>query len=199
MTVALDSSPVRSRSMKRILIIGAGGAGKTTFARQLGEILGLAVVHLDALYWKPGWVEPPRDEWARTVEGVLERDAWIIDGNYSGTLGRRLEACDAVVFLDLPRTICLWRVLKRAVKHRNTTRPDMADGCPEQLNLKFLMWIWNYPKRTRPRIVKLLNEERNTSKAIRLRTPAEIDRFLADARNAALAQMPRRTAAEPDR
>jgi len=60
--------------MKRILIIGAGGAGKTTFARQLGEILGLAVVHLDALYWKPGWVEPPKDEWARTVEGVLERE-----------------------------------------------------------------------------------------------------------------------------
>ena len=185
--------------MKRILIIGAGGAGKTTFARQLGEILGLAVVHLDALYWRPGWVEPPKDEWASTVEGVLERDAWIIDGNYSGTLGRRLEACDAVVFLDLPRTICLWRVLKRAVKHRNTTRPDMADGCPEHLNLKFLMWIWNYRKRTRPGIVKLLNEERNTSKAIRLRTAAEIDRFLTGARDAELNQMPPHTPAEPDR
>ena len=185
--------------MKRILVIGAGGAGKSTFARQLGEILGLAVVHLDALYWKPGWVESPRDEWASTVEGVLEREAWIIDGNYSGTLERRLEACDAVVFLDLPRTICLWRVLKRAARHHNTTRPDMADGCPEHLNLKFLMWVWNYPKRTRPRIVKLLGEERNTTKTIWLRTPAEIDRFLADARDAEPDQMPLRTPAEPDR
>jgi len=171
------------RTMKKILVIGAGGAGKTTFARQLGEILGIDVVHLDSFYWRPGWIEPPKDEWAKRIDAMLERDAWIMDGNYSGTLAHRLEACDAVVFLDLPRTICLWRVIKRLVMYRNTTRPDMAEGCPEHLNLEFLAWIWNSPKRTRPGIVKLLGEERNARKAIWLRTPAQIDRFLADARD----------------
>jgi len=171
------------RAMKKILVIGAGGAGKTTFARQLGEILGIEVVHLDALYWRPGWIEPPKEEWATRVDGLLERDGWIIDGNYSGTLARRLEACDTVVFLDLPRSVCLWRVIKRLVMYRNTTRPDMADDCPEHLNLEFLMWIWNYPKRTRPSTVKLLGEERNARKAIWLRTPAQTDLFLANARD----------------
>jgi len=170
------------RTMKKILVIGSGGAGKTTFARKLGENLGIEVVHLDALYWRPGWIETPKNEWAETIDRMLERDAWIMDGNYSGTLARRLEACDTVVFLDLPRRICLWRVIKRLVMYRNTTRPDMADGCPEHFNLKFLVWIWNYPKRSRPRIVRLLGEERNSRKAIWLRTPAQIDRFLADAR-----------------
>jgi adenylate kinase family enzyme len=181
-------------AMKKILVIGAGGAGKTTFAWQLGDILGIEVIHLDSLYWRPGWVEPLKDEWAATVDGMLERDAWIIDGNYSGTLERRLEACDAVVFLVLPRSICVWRVVKRLVLYHNTTRPDMADGCPELFNLKFLVWIWNYPKRTRPRIVKLLSEERNARKEIWLRTPAQIDRFLADVREM---PCPRQSVARP--
>jgi adenylate kinase family enzyme len=107
--------------MKRIFVIGPGGAGKSTFATQLGEILGIEVIHLDSLYWKPGWVEPPKSEWAATLEALLERDTWIVDGNYSGTLERRLAVCDAVVFLDLPRRTCIWRVLRRAARYDNST------------------------------------------------------------------------------
>jgi len=168
--------------MQKILVIGPGGAGKTTFARQLGEILGMAVVHLDSLYWKPGWVEPPKREWAATLEEVLRRATWIMDGNYSGTLKARLEACDAVVFLDLPRLVCTWRILKRAARYRNTTRPDMADGCPERLNLKFLVWIWNYRRRTRPKILKLLEERRGEREIIWLRSSGQVKQFLAHAR-----------------
>ena len=168
--------------MKKVLVIGPGGAGKSTVARRLGELLHLEVQHLDRFYWRAGWQEPPKDDWVHTINELARGDSWIMDGNYSGTLARRLEACDTVVFLDLPRRICLWSVIKRLVMYRNTTRPDMADGCPEHFNLKFLVWIWNYPKRSRPRIVRLLGEERNSRKAIWLRTPAQIDRFLADAR-----------------
>ena len=166
------------RSPRKVLVIGSGGAGKSTFARRLGEILGIDVVHLDALYWKPGWIESSKAEWAETVRGVLKRDTWIMDGNYSGTLLERIDACDAVIFLDLPRTTCLWRVMLRRAMYRNATRPDMAKGCREHLSLEFFAWIWNYPKRSRPKVVKLLGEERAREKAIRLRTPAEIDRFL---------------------
>lgn len=170
--------------MQKILVIGPGGAGKTVFASQLSEILGIDVVHLDSLYWKTGWVEPPKLEWVATLKDRLGRDAWIMDGNYSGTLEVRLDACDAVVFLDLPRLVCMWRVLKRAARYRKRTRPDMADGCPERLSIKFLVWIWNYRKRTRPKILKLLEERRGVRKIIWLRSSGEVKQFLARARDA---------------
>src|SRR6201995_1710403 len=118
-----------SKGMRRVLVIGSGGAGKSTFARRLGARLGLPGKHLDASYWKPGWVETPKEEWRRSVERLVEGDSWVIDGNYSGTLEVRLAACDTVVFLDLPRRVCIWRVLKRVLTYRDGSRPDMAEGC----------------------------------------------------------------------
>ena len=165
--------------MKRILVIGPGGAGKSTFAKRLGSILNIEVIHLDSLYWNPGWVETPKQEWKRRLEKIITRDSWIMDGNYSGTLDLRLEACDTVIFLDIPRMICLRRVIKRAVVYRNKTRPDMADGCPERLGLEFILWVWNYKKRTRPKIVSKLETKRHDKKVIWLRTDTEVERFLA--------------------
>ncbi|HEV7397434.1 MAG TPA: DNA topology modulation protein [Pyrinomonadaceae bacterium] len=169
--------------MQKILVIGPGGAGKSTFAKQLGETLNIKVVHLDSLYWKAGWVEPPKKEWAATLQQELERDRWIIDGNYSGTLEMRMEACDAVVFLDLPRPVCTWRVIKRAIRYRNRTRPDMADGCPEKLSLEFLRWIWNYRRRTRPKILKLLTEQGQGRVIIRLQSSRQVEQYLANIKN----------------
>jgi adenylate kinase family enzyme len=163
--------------MRRVLVIGSGGAGKSTFARRLGARLDLPVIHLDANYWKPGWVETPKDEWRRKVERLVEGNAWVIDGNYSGTLDVRLAACDSVVFLDLPRAVCVWRVVKRALKYRGGSRPDMAEGCREKLNLEFLLWIWNYPKRTRPKIIELLERHSVDKRIVRLHSDAEVERF----------------------
>ena len=164
--------------MKRILVIGSGGAGKSTFAKRLGELLKINVIHLDALYWKPGWIEPPKAEWAATVEEIIKCDAWIMDGNYSGTLERRLAACDAVVFLDLPSRTCVWRVFKRLVQYHNATRPDMAEGCHEHFNLQFLLWVWNYRRRTRPKIVHLLKQCERNVQMIWLRSTAAVDEYL---------------------
>ena len=165
-------------TMQRVLIIGSGGSGKSTLSKRLGKLLGLPVIHLDALYWRPGWIEPDKAQWAETVRTVLAQSAWIIDGNYSGTLAERVEACDTVVFLDLPRMVCLWRVLKRLAKHRGKTRADMSDDCPERLNIPFLMWIWNYPNRTRRKVVTLLEKCRATKSVIHLRTRGEVERFV---------------------
>ena len=164
--------------MKKILVIGSGGAGKSTFAKQLGERLKLNVIHLDALYWKPGWIEPPKDEWAATIDELLTREAWIMDGNYSSTMERRLAACDAVVFLDLPPHVCLWRVLMRLRQYHSLTRPDMAAGCYEQFNWQFLLWVWNYRRRSRPKIVQLLKRFENHVQVIWLRSPAEVTQYL---------------------
>ncbi len=134
---------------RRILVLGNSGSGKSTLARQVGAGLGLPVVHLDALYWQAGWVEPTRGEWAETVAAAVADDAWVMDGDYGGTAEARLARADAVVLLDLPRPLCLWRVLVRRVRHHGRTRPDMADGCPERINWGFLVWIWRYPRRSR--------------------------------------------------
>jgi len=166
--------------MKRVLVIGSGGSGKSTFARRLGERLKLEVIHLDQLYWHPGWVETPKDEWRRQVEELCGREAWVMDGNYSGTLDVRLAACDTVVFLDQPRAVCMWRVLKRALMYRNSPRPDMAAGCREKIDLKFLQWVWTYPSRRRPKLLARLDEIAGDKRVIHLRSDAEVERFLAE-------------------
>jgi adenylate kinase family enzyme len=168
--------------MKKILVIGSGGSGKSTFSRQLGEALGIEVIHLDRLYWQPGWVETPKPEWRVRVEELTGREAWIMDGNYSGTLDVRLEACDTVVFLDVPRLVCTWRVLKRVMMYRSGGRADMAEGCDERFNLNFMRWIWTYPSRRHPKILKLLAEKARDKKVVVLRTRAEIESFLETAR-----------------
>jgi adenylate kinase family enzyme len=162
------------------MVIGSSGAGKSTLARRLSEILRIEVVHLDKEHWKPGWTEPPKDVWRKRVEELVSGDAWIIDGNFSGTLDVRLAACDTVVFLDLPRTICLWRVLKRVVTLHGETRQDMAEGCREKLDLPFFLWIWNYPSRTRPKVLALIEKHCRGKQVVRLRSPEAVEKFLAE-------------------
>jgi adenylate kinase family enzyme len=169
--------------MKRVLVIGSGGAGKSTFARGLGARLGLPVIHLDRVYWRAGWVETPKDEWRRKVEELCAGDSWVMDGNYSGTLDFRLDACDTVIFIDLPRAVCTWRIVKRSLMYRGTSRPDMGEGCREQLNkdfLVFLLWVWNYPRRSRPKVLRLLEEKAGGKQVYTLRSSAEVERFLAE-------------------
>jgi len=96
--------------MTKIAVIGSPGAGKSTLARQLGQVLGSEVFHLDAFYWKPGWVETPKEEWVEIQKKLVTKDSWIIDGNYGSTIEIRLQAAEVIIFLDLPRSVCLWRV-----------------------------------------------------------------------------------------
>jgi len=165
--------------MQRILVIGCGGAGKSTLSRQLGARLGLPVLHLDAFYWRPGWVESGSEDWARQVAELISREAWVMDGNFASSLPERLAACDSVVFLDMPRWRCLWRVFWRVLRHHGEVRPDMAEGCPEQLDWTFVRWVWNFPRDVRPRLLELLAQaEAGGTPVFRLRTPLQVRRFL---------------------
>ena len=165
--------------MKRIMIIGCGGAGKSTLARELGNILGLPLVHLDQAYWRPNWVERDKQEWEEIVTKLADQDRWIMDGNYGGTMDIRLQRADTVLFLDRSRWLCVYRVLLRLWQTGGRTRPDMAEGCEERFNLPFLQYVFFYNNTRRPGILKKLNRLSSKQSVFRLRSQREIDHFIA--------------------
>lgn len=175
---------------RRVLVIGPGGAGKTTVARAMAEALDLPLVHLDRLYWHAGWNPTPEDEWHRMVDQLIAQEAWIMDGNYGGTLPARLAAADLVVFLDMPRATCLWSLLRRRVQFRGRARPDLPPGCDERLTMAFLWWVWTYRRRRRPDILERLAELRPTQRAVILRHRRDVRRFLDELQRNAYAQSP---------
>ena len=168
--------------MKKVLVIGSGGAGKSTLAAQLGPILCLPVFHLDRLHWKPGWVKPDREAWNQTVSDLVTRDEWVIDGNYGGSLHIRFPAADTIIYLDFPPLLCLSRVIKRRYQYRNRSRPDIASECYEKLNLEFLMWVWNFRRDSKPRILGSIKQFWPAKNVITLKNPGQAANLLAEFR-----------------
>jgi adenylate kinase family enzyme len=162
----------------RVLVIGSGGAGKSTLAAAVAERTSLPLVRLDALYWRAGWVPTPTREWNALVAELAAGDRWVMDGNYGGTLDVRLARADTVIFLDLPRAVCLWGIVSRWVRYRGRTRPDLAPGCPEQMNWEFIVWVWQYPSRRRGDVLARLGRLRGVSVVI-LRSRAAVRAFVA--------------------
>jgi adenylate kinase family enzyme len=166
--------------VRRILILGNAGSGKSTLARALSAKLELPVLHLDTIFWKPGWVEARTEEYDARLRAFLEHDGWVIDGNNSRTMPLRFGLADVVIVLDLPLWVSLYRVLKRNFEYRGRSRPDITEGCDEKIDLEFLQWILiRYPKRNRPKNLALLEQARQAGKrAILLRSSMEVTAFL---------------------
>lgn len=164
--------------MQKVMILGCCGAGKSTLARQLAALLQLPLVHLDAYYWQSGWVESERAVWERQVVALLEQTAWVMDGNYGSTLDLRLPHADTVILLDFPNWLCLWRVCKRWVQYRGKTRPDMAAHCPERLDWQFLRYVWEFPRKKRPKLLQKLAALPESQQVIVLRSPAAVKAYV---------------------
>jgi adenylate kinase family enzyme len=160
----MNSSVLRDR--RRILIIGPGGAGKSTLARSLGRATGLPVIHLDQIYWRPGWAPAPDDEFVTALRRVMTGERWIIDGNYSSSLAARVHYCDAIVWLDPPPLVCLAGVLDRWIRNRGRARPDVPAGCPERLSWDFIKWIWLYRTRSAPTVQAIVDGARAKGKTV---------------------------------
>ncbi|MEP6765967.1 MAG: hypothetical protein ABJB66_16765 [Gemmatimonadaceae bacterium] len=169
-----------SFGMQRVSIIGCAGAGKSTLATSLVDILGLPVIHLDSHFWQPNWKETERVVWQLKVGELLTGDAWIMDGNYGGTMAIRVERSDTIIFLDFPRWLCLFRVCKRAVKYWHRERPDIGKGCREQLpDFQFLKFIWSYRSTRRPGVLELLRQNEKEKRVVILRSPSELAQFVS--------------------
>ncbi len=163
--------------MNKVAVIGSGGAGKSTFSRKLGEKLNIPVYHLDTLYWKPGWVETPREQWKAVVENLASKEQWIIDGNYRNTMDIRLKNADTIIFLNMPTYLCIYSIFKRRFMYRGKTRPDMNEGCEEKMDMEFVRWVWNFNKSVRPEILKKLNECSKEKNVIILKSRAQVNKF----------------------
>jgi adenylate kinase family enzyme len=162
--------------MKKVLVIGSCGAGKSTFARRLHEATGLKLIHLDRFYHNPNWEEPSDEEWFQTVEKLIGEDEWIIDGNYGGSMERRLARCDTAIWLDFPRIVCTWRVLKRTMMYRKKTRPDMAEGCNERFEWEFTKYVWNFKRDKNPALESRLAKY-DEVKVFRLSSNSQVEQF----------------------
>lgn len=146
---------------KRILVIGACGTGKSTFAKYLGEKLKLEVIHLDKYFWKPNWIMRDFDEFSEIVSQLILKDEWIMEGNYSKTLRVRAPRADYIFFFDFPSYFCTYRILKRNVKTKLglEKRDDMAEGCSEKwYDWEFIKFTWNFKKNIIPLNYRVLRE-----------------------------------------
>lgn len=162
--------------MRRVAVVGPGGAGKSTFARALGQRLGVPVVHLDEHYWKPGWTPTSPTEWRALQAELLAGESWIADGNYGATFDIRFGGADTVIVLAPPRPVCLAGALRRSLGRRG--QAVQASGCPERVSLEFLRWIWRYPADSRPRLDAALQRHGARLRIVELRSRREAAAFL---------------------
>jgi adenylate kinase family enzyme len=128
--------------MKRVMIVGQPGAGKTWLARELGRRTGLPVHHMDMIHWKPGWVERDRAGKQAMARRVEESESWIFEGGLSATMPNRLVRADTVILLDVPFVVRVWRVFVRTIRDYGQTRPDLPENCPERFDREFWGFIW---------------------------------------------------------
>ena len=164
--------------MERIMIIGCGGAGKSTLARKLGKKTDLPVIHLDQIYWSPGnWQHLENEEFDTLLIKELEKQRWILDGNFNRTMELRLEKCDTVIYLDFNRLICIWGWLKRVISNWGKSRPDMGPECREWFDPEFARWLWNFNKQNRARYLKILADQNDKSVYI-LKNRRQVRKFL---------------------
>jgi len=165
--------------MKKILVIGSCGAGKSTLSRKLSFKLNLPIIHLDQEYWKPGWKETPKNEFEARVRELIKRPSYIMDGNYASTLDIRLSEADHLIFLDYPTRITFWRVLWRIIGNYGKTRPDMTEGCLERFDLEFLHYVLMFNLISRKRITKILEKHKDQVNIVALKNDKEVNTYLA--------------------
>ena len=168
-----------------IMIVGCGGSGKSDLATKLSNISGLRVIHIDLLSWKPGWVKRSQEEMDLLIKDAIREDSWIFEGDNAASFHMRAARSGLIIWLDFPRYICLWRAILRTLKHYGKARPDLYEGCYKRFSWeywKFLKWIWNFNKNSRPKIERLMKETEGLLDQVVLKTPQGVRQFLDDFR-----------------
>ena len=159
--------------MKKIIVIGCPGSGKSTFARALHNKIGIPLYHLDMMYWNADKTTVKKSVFLERLSAVLKKDEWIIDGNYRATMEMRMASCDTVIFLDYSVDVCLDGIQKR----RGTSRSDMP-WVENEEDAAFVEFIKSFHEQERPRILELM-EAHSDKNMITFTDREEADAFLS--------------------
>jgi adenylate kinase family enzyme len=171
------------RVVRRIVVIGPLGAGKSTLALKLGRLLGIQVHHLDWLYWGDSWTPTPPAEWQALLDRIVAGESWIVDGNFTGSLPQRLAAADLVIYLDISPLRSTVRATRRRILHRWRRAPGVPGGSRPMFDAQLFRWIWTFPRRKRPDLLEQLRQPSVADKAVILRNPREVKRFVRSLRD----------------
>jgi adenylate kinase family enzyme len=163
--------------MRRVLVIGPPGAGKSTLATKLAARLGIAVHYLDLHHWKPGWQYRETADARERVRALVEGPAWVMDGNFAESFDLRMPRADTLVWLDYPRATCIRRILMRTIRDYRKQRPDLPEGCHEQFDLAALRFAWRFPAESRPQIFAAIERYGGHLHVFRLGNEREVSVF----------------------
>lgn len=139
--------------MKKVIVIGCPGSGKSTFSKALHKITGIELLHLDMIFWNEDKTTIDKSVFIERLLKTIELDNWIIDGNYESTMELRMRECDTVIFLDYPLDVCLNGIEERKGKARS----DMPWTESDKEDLDFIEFVKNYNFKNRPKVIQLLN------------------------------------------
>ena len=159
--------------MKKIIVIGCSGSGKTTFSEKLRDKLGLPLFYLDAIWHKPDRTHISREEFDGKLSEILAQEQWIIDGNYSRTLERRMAVADTVFLFDLPTQICLDGAVARIGKKR----VDMP-WIDTELDPNLKREIEAFREKNLPIIYELLETYKEGRKIVVFKSREEADEYI---------------------
>ena len=160
------------KNMKKIIVIGCPGSGKSTVSRKLHNKTGLPLYHLDMMYWNADKTTVEKSVFLELLSYVLEKDEWIIDGNYGSTMEQRMAACDTVIFLDYPLDVCLDGIKER----RGKPRSDMPWTETEE-DAEFIEFIKSYNEQQKPKVIELF-EKYSDKTIIIFKSREQADTFL---------------------
>lgn len=164
------------------MIVGGPGSGKSTAARALGAATGLPVYHMDHIHWQARWIERSKSEKDALTRSIHAKESWIFEGNHSNTYAERVSRADTLIWLDLPLALRLYRVVWRTIRDLGKQRPDLPEGCPEQLSmetLKFLHFIWRTRHSAPAKVRQQVETAKGNITVIHLRSRAEVRDYLA--------------------
>ena len=178
---ASRSAARAAAAAKRILVLGSSGAGKSRFTKRLCALLQISPIHLDALFWQPGWTPSHQREWRRRVTLLVEREAWIMDGTYEASLDLRLPSAQSIIYIEASRYKCLWRALTRALRPSDRRPPESPLG--QRIDFGLVRYIWRFPAVTKSQILSLIREYGKEEQFMVLDGPRQVTQFLSYVRS----------------
>ncbi|NLS16034.1 AAA family ATPase [Rhizobium sp. P40RR-XXII] len=178
-TVDMNEGAALLKKANRILVMGCSGGGKSTLSQKIAARFDLTYISVDRdILWLPGWVQRDKTEQRSLILSMIEGERWVMDGTNPSTFDIRLPRTDFVIWVRMPRLLCIWGAVSRWLKWIGRTRPEMAPGCKEKIDWEFLRFIWTFEEKFTPRVVAALVEHGPDVPVLQLKSRGEMRQLL---------------------